>query len=136
MSKEWLDIEAKTKAGYTYFYLVTPEEDRAALALARLAQRRGGTLYDYSLYRGFNPSVEGDDSPLVACTKLPENSVVLLRDFHRQLSDPFNHTPVQGHPSRAAGSPRDGVRYRQRGTYPGGTASLLHRASPFSAGVG
>ncbi len=89
MANEWLDIEAKTRAGYGYFYLVTPEEDRAAQALMHLAQRRGGSFYDYSAYRGFSPAVEADGSPLECCRSLPPHSVVLLRDYHLELSDPL-----------------------------------------------
>ena len=93
------EIDTLIRARYPLLYLVTFEEQRVEAMLSELARAHGKDLVDWTATRGLRtftgqhrgPPVEDSDNPAIALLqiqKLPKPSLVLLKDFHRQLEDP------------------------------------------------
>jgi SpoVK/Ycf46/Vps4 family AAA+-type ATPase len=82
------------RAGYPGIYLVSHEESRVEGELKAVAQALKYKLWAWSATQGLvdteSGSVKDCNDPLEAITavgELPENSIVLLRDFHMFLAD-------------------------------------------------
>ena len=93
------EIDTLIRARYPLLYLVTFEEQRVEAMLSELARAHGKDLVEWTATRGLRtftgqhrgPPVEDSDNPAIALLqiqKLPKPSLVLLKDFHRQLEDP------------------------------------------------
>jgi SpoVK/Ycf46/Vps4 family AAA+-type ATPase len=95
------ELDTLIRARYPLVYLVTSEEQRVEAILSELAQGHAKTLLTWSGARGFQ-RLEGEKAiaedpkepvkdPVAALArieKLPEPSLVVLKDFHPFLSDP------------------------------------------------
>ncbi|MFT3835784.1 MAG: AAA family ATPase [Myxococcaceae bacterium] len=92
------DLDTLIRARYPLLYLVTWEEQRLDQLMQQVAQSHGKDLYEWSVNKGLKP-MEGTKGPrgdelknpidaLLAIPRLPNPSLVLLKDFHRQLDDP------------------------------------------------
>jgi ATP-dependent 26S proteasome regulatory subunit len=82
------------RAGYPGIYIVSHEEQRVEAELKAVAERLKYKLFAWSATEGLVDTADGSvrqaNDPLEAVTasgELPENSVVLLRDFHMFLAD-------------------------------------------------
>jgi len=82
------------RAGYPGIYLVSHEESRVEAELKAISKAIKYRLYAWSATEGMIDTADGTarsaNDPLEAVTavgELPENSVVLLRDFHLFLQD-------------------------------------------------
>src|SRR6266545_1698523 len=93
------ELDVRVRARYPLVYLVTSEEQRVEAILAQLAETHGKVLLGWSVTTGFRrlggsktaQAPEGARDPLAAIAaieKLPEPSLVVLKDFHPYLSDP------------------------------------------------
>ncbi len=93
------ELDVLVRARYPLVYLVTSEEQRVEAILAQLAEAHGKILLGWSVTSGFRrlggsktaQVPEGAKEPLAAIAaieKLPEPSLVVLKDFHPFLSDP------------------------------------------------
>ncbi len=93
------EIDTQIRARYTLLYLVTYEEERVEKLLGELARTHGKELVEWTVTRGlrtFNGKLRGppaDDTgdparALLQIPKLPNPSLVLLKDFHRYLDEP------------------------------------------------
>lgn len=88
------------RAGYSGLYLVSHEEQRIAAEMQATAAAVGFAFYTWSLTSGIVkphakpeqiesiPDTAPPGKALAAFGKLPEKSVLLLRDFHMILRDP------------------------------------------------
>jgi SpoVK/Ycf46/Vps4 family AAA+-type ATPase len=95
------ELDTLVRARYPLVYLVTSEEQRLEAILAELAQGHGKALLGWSVARGFR-RLDGEKAvpeegkepirdPIAALAqieKLPEPSLVVLKDFHPFLADP------------------------------------------------
>jgi hypothetical protein len=93
------ELDVLVRARYPLLYLVTSEEQRVEGILVQLAETHGKALLGWSVTRGFErlggartvEAPEGAKEPLAALdavAKLPEPSLVVLKDFHPWLQDP------------------------------------------------
>jgi AAA+ superfamily predicted ATPase len=83
-----------TRAGYPGIYLVSHEEQRVEAELKAIADRLKYKLFAWSATEGMIDTADGNikqaNDPLEAITviqELPDNSLILLRDFHLFLQD-------------------------------------------------
>ena len=83
------------RAGYPGIFIVSSEEVRVEAEVKAVSESLGHNLYAWSIIDGLldtsNGSVRDAQDPLEAVgliDELPENSMVLLRDFHMFLEDP------------------------------------------------
>ncbi len=83
------------RAGYPGLYLVSPEEQRVALEMTRIAQEIKYNLVFWSVVdglvdtqKGTNNSANDPLEALIAIKDLKEKTLILLRDFHLFLTDP------------------------------------------------
>ena len=83
------------RAGYPGLYLVSPEEQRVALEMTRIAQELKYNLVFWSVVdglvdtqKGTNNSANDPLEALIAIKDLKEKTLILLRDFHLFLQDP------------------------------------------------
>lgn len=84
------------KAGYPCLYLVSHEEQRIERTIAEAATATQRLLFAWDIVKGRHDiaagTVEAIDDPLEILTSvqtMPENSLLLLRDFHLFLSTDF-----------------------------------------------
>jgi hypothetical protein len=93
------ELDVLVRARYPLVYLVTSEEQRLEAILGQLAEVHGKALLGWSVTAGLERLGGGRGAPppdeakeplaaLAAVAKLPEPSLVVLRDFHPYLSDP------------------------------------------------
>jgi ATP-dependent 26S proteasome regulatory subunit len=88
-------IGGLVRAGYTFLYLVTWEEDRWGLKLSELALGAGRGLVTWSATEGLQPRLNEDQPPsgprefLDQIDLYPAEHVFLARDFHPYLNDPL-----------------------------------------------
>src|SRR5512143_2480366 len=93
------ELDVLVRARYPLVYLVTSEEQRLEAILAELADTHGKALLGWSVARGFRreggsklaAGLDGAREPLAALAaieKLPEPSLVVLKDFHPYLQGP------------------------------------------------
>jgi SpoVK/Ycf46/Vps4 family AAA+-type ATPase len=93
------ELDVLVRARYPLVYLVTSEEQRLEAILAELAQAHGKALLGWSVAKGFRrdggakppAGLEAAREPLAALAaieKLPDPSLVVLKDFHPYLADP------------------------------------------------
>src|SRR5512134_529983 len=93
------ELDVLVRARYPLVTLVTSEEQRVEAILERLAETHGKALLGWSVTSGLRriggartgDAPEGAKQPLdalAAVAKLPEPSLVVLKDFHPYLSDP------------------------------------------------
>ena len=82
------------RAGYPGLYLVSCEETRIEAELKGIAGSLGHQLYAWSVTEGLVNTADGHardaQDPialLTAVDELPENSIVLLKDFHQFIED-------------------------------------------------
>jgi len=83
------------RAGYAGLFLVSHEEARVEAELKAIAQALKHPLHAWSITEGLVDTARGTtrdcNDPLEALTaiaELPENSILLLRDFHAFFEDP------------------------------------------------
>lgn len=83
------------RAGYAGLYLVSHEEQRAEAELKAVATQLKHGLYAWSITQGLIDTTQGSARDcgeplevLALISDLPENSIVLLRDFHAYLDEP------------------------------------------------
>ena len=83
------------RAGYAGLFLVSHEEARVEAELKAIAQALKHPLHAWSITEGLIDTARGTmrdcNDPLEALTaiaELPENSILLLRDFHAFFEDP------------------------------------------------
>jgi hypothetical protein len=92
------ELDVLVRARYPLVYLVTSEEQRLEAILADLAEAHGKALLGWSVTRGFRsgggartraaPEAREPLEALAAIEKLPDPSLVVLKDFHPFLADP------------------------------------------------
>jgi hypothetical protein len=98
------ELDTLIRARYPLLYLVSSEEQRLEAILVELAQGHGKALLGWSITRGFQRLDGGKGIPegkdagkepikdpieaLAQIEKLPEPSLVVLKDFHPYLADP------------------------------------------------
>lgn len=87
-------------AGYPGLFLVSHEEQRIEHEMRAIAKQTKFALYNWSVTEGITkpaeradqfesiPDTSGPDQAIGYFDKLPEKSILLLRDFHMFLSDP------------------------------------------------
>jgi hypothetical protein len=83
------------KAGYPGIYIVSSEESRVECELKAVANGLKYKLFAWSVVSGLVNTADGSShngqdpqDMLNALAELPENSVVLLRDFHQFIENP------------------------------------------------
>ena len=83
------------RAGYAGLYLVSHEEPRVEAELKAVAAELKHTLFAWSITEGLIDTAKGTarecNEPvevLAAAAELPENSILLLRDFHQFFEEP------------------------------------------------
>jgi hypothetical protein len=83
------------RAGYAGLYLVSHEEPRVEAELKAVAAQLKHQLFAWSITEGLIDTVKGTtrecNEPvevLAAAAELPENAVLLLRDFHQFFEEP------------------------------------------------
>ncbi len=83
------------KAGYPGIYIVSSEESRVEGELKKTADSLKYRLFAWSVVSGLVDTADGSShngqdpqEMLTGLAELPENSVVLLRDFHQFLDNP------------------------------------------------
>ena len=84
------------KAGYPCLYLVSHEEARIERTIAQAASQTQRLLFAWDIVKGRHDVAEGTteaiDDPLdilASVATMPENSILLLRDFHLFLTSDF-----------------------------------------------
>jgi hypothetical protein len=83
------------RAGYTFLYLVTWEEDRWGAMLSKLTLDAGRGLVTWSATDGLQPKLSDEQSAAGArefldqISSYPAEHVFLARDFHPYFSDPL-----------------------------------------------
>jgi hypothetical protein len=88
-------ITALVRAGYTFLYLVTWEEDRWGTRLSEAALASGRGLVTWSATEGPQPRLSEDQPPsgppefLDQIDLYPPEHVFLVRDFHPYFKDPL-----------------------------------------------
>jgi AAA+ superfamily predicted ATPase len=93
------ELDVLVRARYPLVYLVTSEEQRLEAILVQLAETHGKALVGWSVTsglrrlgggRGAAPPEDAREplAALAAIAKLPEPSLVVLKDFHPYLADP------------------------------------------------
>jgi ATP-dependent 26S proteasome regulatory subunit len=93
------ELDVLVRARYPLVYLVTSEEQRLEAILGDLADAHGKALLGWSVTRGFRrlggartgaaPDTAREPLEAVAAIeKLPDPSLVVLKDFHPYLADP------------------------------------------------
>lgn len=89
------DIRSRIEAGYPLLFLKTAEEDRWEQELAELALEIERGLVTWTITRGLQPPVSGDEDEAPSATRLlaqlndyPEEHLFLVKDFHPYLTDP------------------------------------------------
>lgn len=82
------------RAGYPGIYLVSCEEARIEAEMKSIAQSLGHKLYAWSVSEGLVDTADGRVTPALdpiqmieAVAELPENTLVLLKDFHQFVED-------------------------------------------------
>src|SRR5439155_5101786 len=82
------------RAGYPGIYLVSCEEARVEAELKHIAQSLDRALYGWSITEGIVDTKDGRRhealDPLAAidaAEELPENTIILLKDFHQFLEE-------------------------------------------------
>src|SRR5205085_1254751 len=91
-------LDTLIRARYPFVYLVSHEEARVDTILAELARRHGKQLVEWSATKGLRRvggaqgayAIDNERKPpetLVAIGKLPDPSLVVLKDFHPFLDD-------------------------------------------------
>lgn len=82
------------RAGYPGLYLVSCEETRIEAEMKTIAQALNYKLYAWSVTEGLADTADGHTRDaqdpialLTAVDELPENTVVLLKDFHQFIED-------------------------------------------------
>lgn len=94
------EIDTLIRARYPLLYLVTFEEQRVEALMGEIARAHGKDLVEWSATRGLRTftgahrgtPIEDTANPvnaLLHIQKLPNPSLVLLKDFHRQLEEPL-----------------------------------------------
>ncbi|MER3474701.1 MAG: ATPase [Armatimonadota bacterium] len=88
------ELETLIRARYPLVYLISSEEQRVEEELRAVATRLNRRLYTWSLTRGLAEHPGQVDSAtlrpieaLLSIERLPQNCVVLLKDFHVALTD-------------------------------------------------
>jgi len=83
------------RAGYPGLFIISPEETRVEAEIKTVAEGLKYNLYAWSVTTGLVDTKDGQSKggqdPMEAMqsiASLPENSIILLRDFHSFLSDP------------------------------------------------
>ena len=83
------------KAGYPCLYLVSHEEQRIERTIAEAASATQRLLFAWDIVKGRHDIAEGTieainapDEILASVQSMPENSILLLRDFHLFISEP------------------------------------------------
>lgn len=93
------DLDTLIRARYPLIYLVTYEEQRVDALLADIAKTHGKDLVEWTATKGLKSLAgamkgpQGDETreplaALQAVARLPNPSIVLLKDFHRHFDDP------------------------------------------------
>jgi len=91
------ELDTLVRARYPLIYLVTPEEQRLEAILGELAASHCKALLGWTSTKGLRPldgakgaaeDTKGPLEALAAIERLPEPSLVILKDFHPFLSDP------------------------------------------------
>lgn len=89
-----VELETLIRARYPIVYLLSSEEQRVEEELREIAARMNKHLYTWSITRGLTERPDQVNSAtlrpieaLLSVEKLPQNSVVLLKDFHIALTD-------------------------------------------------
>jgi hypothetical protein len=91
------ELDTLVRARYPLVYLVTSEEQRLEAIVGDLARTHGKALLGWSVTKGFRrldgakgvpEAGEGPVAALAALEKLPDPTLVLLKDFHPFLADP------------------------------------------------
>lgn len=87
-------IANHVRAGYPGLYLVSHEETRIEADLATVAKQLKYNLYAWSIAGGLVNTATGQSQDalepleaIMAIASLPENTLILLRDFHLHLED-------------------------------------------------
>src|SRR5476651_163445 len=90
------DIRSRIEAGYPLLFVKTAEEDRWERELAELALEIERGLVIWTITRGLQPPVSGDDNEAPSAARLlsqitsyPEDHLFLVKDFHPYLTDPL-----------------------------------------------
>lgn len=90
------DIRSRIEAGYPLLFLKTAEEDRWERELAELALEIERGLVTWTITRGLQPPLSGENGEAPSATQLlsqlgeyPEEHLFLVKDFHPYLSDPL-----------------------------------------------
>ena len=84
----WKEIEDRIRAGYTYFYLTTHEENRVTANLRQVAKKLECPLVTWSAYDGFKPEFPGiEGAPLEIIAASEGQGLFFLRDFHHQMNE-------------------------------------------------
>lgn len=88
------ELETLIRARYPIIYLISSEEQRVEEELREVAAKLSRQMYTWSLTRGLTEHPTQLDSAtlrpieaLLSIERLPQNSVVLLKDFHVALTD-------------------------------------------------
>ena len=91
------ELDTLVRARYPLIYLVTPEEQRLEAILGELAASHCKALLGWTSTKGLRPldgakgaaeDTKGPLEALAAIERLPDPSLVILKDFHPFLSDP------------------------------------------------
>lgn len=93
------DLDTLIRARYPLIYLVTWEEQRVDTLVADIAKAHGKDLIEWTSTKGLKALVgtmkgpQGDETrepvaALHAIARMPNPSIVLLKDFHRHFEDP------------------------------------------------
>jgi len=93
------EVDTLIRARYPLLYLVTFEEQRVDALMGEIARAHGKELVEWSATRGLRtftgahrgPPIEETAEPLrglMHISKLPNPSIVMLKDFHRYLDEP------------------------------------------------
>ena len=97
------DVRSRIESGYPLLFLKTNEEDRWERELAELALEMERGLVTWTITRGLQPPLSGDDdnAPPSAARLLsqvsgyPEDHLFLVKDFHPFLTDPVIHRQLR-----------------------------------------
>jgi len=88
------ELETLIRARYPMVYLISSEEQRVEEELRSVTARLNKRLYTWSLTRGLVEHPGQTDTTtlrpievLLSIERLPQHSVVLLKDFHTVLND-------------------------------------------------
>ena len=90
------DIRARIESGYPLLFLKTAEEDRWERELAELALESERGLVTWTITRGLQPPISGEDHEPPSASRLlsqirdyPQEHLFLIKDFHPYLQDPM-----------------------------------------------